>query len=194
MKTTNRIQEFRKKRGLSQLRLSEAAGLSLRTIQRLEKDPTSGSPHSLSSIAEVLAVRVEELLPMEKMESDPFPLAVLQALKVMNLSALSVLFLPFCNLIFPSWIFWNTKNEKDFILPGRKILSFQIIWTLGTVIAIFGLPPLILLAYNFHRAGGVPWAIPIYYLSLVVHIFYTIRIARALANGDTSLHFLPNIL
>ena len=194
MKEINRIQSLRKKQGLSQQALSEAAGLSLRTIQRLEKDPSSASAHSLKSVAEVLAVTIEELMPEEVEKTEAFPPLVLKGLKAMNLSALAVLILPLGNLIFPVWIFWREKNERGFNLPGKKILSFQIIWTLATLVAIFALPPLVLLAYNFHRAGGVPWAIPIYYLALIVNVVYIVRIAQCLSKGDTSLDFLPNIL
>ncbi|TVZ56299.1 DNA-binding XRE family transcriptional regulator [Lutibacter sp. Hel_I_33_5] len=54
MKLSTRIKELRKKKGLTQLDLSENSGLSLRTIQRIENDEVKPSVYSLKKIGEVL--------------------------------------------------------------------------------------------------------------------------------------------
>ena len=54
MKLGPKIKELRKKKGLTQLDLSEKSGLSLRTIQRIENSENKPSVYSLRKIGEVL--------------------------------------------------------------------------------------------------------------------------------------------
>lgn len=54
MKLGIKVKELRKKKGLTQLDLSEKSGLSLRTIQRIENDENKPSVYSLRMIGEVL--------------------------------------------------------------------------------------------------------------------------------------------
>ncbi len=75
MKVDTKILKYeRNRRAWSQQHLSEAADLSLRTIQRIE---TTGlaSPESIKSIASAFNVTVEELLVKEPM-LNKFPLSV----------------------------------------------------------------------------------------------------------------------
>ena len=53
------IKEVRKQKGLTQLDLSEHANISVRTIQRIEKDEVEPSFYSLKSISEILDVDLE---------------------------------------------------------------------------------------------------------------------------------------
>jgi transcriptional regulator with XRE-family HTH domain len=55
------IKEVRKQRGLTQLDLSEHAKISVRTIQRIEKDEVDPSFYSLKSISEILEIDLLEI-------------------------------------------------------------------------------------------------------------------------------------
>ena len=55
------IKEVRKQKGLTQLDLSEHANLSVRTIQRIEKDEVEPSFYSLKSLSEILEVDLLEI-------------------------------------------------------------------------------------------------------------------------------------
>jgi len=55
------IKEVRKQRGLTQLDLSEHAKISVRTIQRIEKDEVDPSFYSLKSIGEILEIDLLEI-------------------------------------------------------------------------------------------------------------------------------------
>jgi transcriptional regulator with XRE-family HTH domain len=55
------IKEVRKQRGLTQLDLSEHANLSVRTIQRIEKDEVDPSFYSLKSLSEILEIDLLEI-------------------------------------------------------------------------------------------------------------------------------------
>ena len=55
------IKEIRKQKGLTQLDLSEHTNLSVRTIQRIEKDEVDPSSYSLKSLSEILEVDLLEI-------------------------------------------------------------------------------------------------------------------------------------
>ena len=55
------IKEVRKQKGLTQLDLSDHANLSVRTIQRIEKDEVEPSFYSLKSLSEILGVDLLEI-------------------------------------------------------------------------------------------------------------------------------------
>ena len=55
------IKEVRKQRGLTQFELSEHAKISVRTIQRIEKDEVDPSFYSLKSIGEILEIDLLEI-------------------------------------------------------------------------------------------------------------------------------------
>lgn len=55
------IKEIRKEKKLSQTRLSELAGVSLRTVQNYEAGNTQGSYEKMKSIADALGCTIEEL-------------------------------------------------------------------------------------------------------------------------------------
>jgi len=50
------IREVRKQKGLTQLELSEETNISVRTIQRIEKDKVEPSLYSLKRISEILEI------------------------------------------------------------------------------------------------------------------------------------------
>jgi transcriptional regulator with XRE-family HTH domain len=55
------IKEVRKQKGLTQLDLSEHTNLSVRTIQRIEKDEVDPSFYSLKCLSEILEVDLLEI-------------------------------------------------------------------------------------------------------------------------------------
>lgn len=61
---SNRIRELRAKRGLTQQKLAEVAGLDYKTIQRLEGKTPRRYPNidTLEKIARALGINVSELL------------------------------------------------------------------------------------------------------------------------------------
>ena len=54
MRLGTKIKELRKKKGLTQIELSERTGLTERTIQRIENHEVEPSKHSLKEIGNVL--------------------------------------------------------------------------------------------------------------------------------------------
>jgi len=64
------IKDFRIKQGLTQQQLADEAGVTLRTIQRIENGEVKPSLHSLNSLGRVLNADVSELSP--KSEVKPY--------------------------------------------------------------------------------------------------------------------------
>ncbi|MBF8964741.1 helix-turn-helix domain-containing protein [Pontibacter sp. FD36] len=121
-----KILDIRKRKGLSQEELSEQAGISLRTLQRIEKNESEPRGYTLQSICQALDVDVEEVYDYGK-EPDK------GVLLLMHLSVLSYLLMPLGNLIFPL-IIWITQKKKVLHVheQGISLLNFQITWSLVT--------------------------------------------------------------
>jgi transcriptional regulator with XRE-family HTH domain len=64
------IKDFRIKQGLTQQQLADEAGVTLRTIQRIENGEVKPSLHSLNSLGRVLNADFSELSP--KSEIKPY--------------------------------------------------------------------------------------------------------------------------
>ena len=169
-----RIIALRKSRGFSQEVLAEQAGVSLRTIQRVERGETEPRGHTLQALAAALAVPLEALLA----ESAPIvvvpqptvaPAPTLRAdpdfLQLLNLSALSFLVLPLLNILVPWWL-WRSRRytvEHAAVL-GRRVLSFQVWWQVGSFFAFLLVVVAQVLLVKAHHAGRAE----LYFLALGV--------------------------
>lgn len=120
----NDIQSYRLEKNLTQAELAQKSGLSLRTIQRIEAGITPKG-FTLKSIAGVLGIEPEIISRSKEKNLD------LNQVKIINLSALSFIIIPFGNIILPSILTYKSKDVriKSF---GKNIISIQIIWTLIT--------------------------------------------------------------
>jgi transcriptional regulator with XRE-family HTH domain len=119
-----RVKELRKRKGLSQEDLSENSGVSLRTIQRIENAETEPTGETLKRISNALNVVPEELIDWTIIEDRGY-------LKAMNLSALTFILFPLLGILVPL-IMWVSKKDKlkDVNKVGKKVINFQITWTL----------------------------------------------------------------
>jgi len=116
----NKIQVLRESKGLTQTELSEKSGLSLRTIQRLE---AGNLPKGFTqkAIAKALETKPEELLISQEITNT-------DRAKLINLSVLSGLVIPFSGIILPLILTYKTKDAFNKEL-GKSIVSIQIILT-----------------------------------------------------------------
>lgn len=137
------ITKFRKAKGLSQETLAEDAGISLRTLQRIEKEGTNPHGDTLKKLAEVLDVSIDELLDRS--------LAInYNYIRGMHYSALTFIFLPLGHIILPI-ILWIGKKDKikDLSIYARNLLNWQITWTILVFIPMLAIFPKI----YFMRTG-----------------------------------------
>jgi transcriptional regulator with XRE-family HTH domain len=128
----NNVQALRQQRNLTQTELGERSGLALRTIQRIEAGAALKG-FTLRALAKALDSLPEDLLPTATYETD------MSRAKMINISALAFLVLPFGNIIIPSLLISKTDDQKAKTL-GKEILSVQILWTAGTGLAMVASP------------------------------------------------------
>ena len=158
------IRALRRQKGWTQADLAEAAGLSIRTIQRLESGETEAKGHSLKCLRSVFG------------EDFAKATTIPDQIRVMNLLALSFMSLPFLSLIllYRFWLRHRSKAEVDAI--GRQILNFQIEWYLG--ISILAL--LLVFLQPFLKFNGIFWGcISFASLNLLAILRASLRVNRS---------------
>jgi len=122
------VRQLREEKKLTQSELAEKSGLSLRTIQRIEAGNIPKG-FTLKTLAKSLETEPEKLFIKD--EED---IINTDRAKLINLSALSGLIIPFGGIIFPLVLTLKTKDKKNKEL-GKNILSVQII--LALVVSVF---------------------------------------------------------
>ncbi|MFW0715793.1 DUF4870 domain-containing protein [Pedobacter sp. N23S346] len=126
MKLSERIKELRNQHAFSQEEMARRAGLSLRTIQRIELNETQPRGDTLIRIAEVFGLKPDDLLKVSEDVKSNF-------MSLLNLSALTFLIFPLLGFLTPLLI-WLLKKDKSNTeeVAGRKLLNFQITWSVMT--------------------------------------------------------------
>lgn len=120
----NRLIELRKRKGFSQEFLAEESGISLRTIQRIEKGETQPRGDTLQRIAKGLGVTSEELIDWKLEKNSSY-------LVLLNTSALSFLFFPILGVLIPLVMWVSKKNNVHKVDEvGKEVVNFQITWCL----------------------------------------------------------------
>lgn len=187
-----KISSQRKNKGLSQELLAENCGISLRTIQRIENNKSKPRPYTLKRIADALNMQMEQLE-----ESANAQLAKdnsISKINLINTSALLGILIPLSNIIAPVLI-WRLYRQNPLVNEkGRKIISFQILWFLFSL--------LILLTTHFLHykitgefiSGRVPMVLVVYILLLFVNLFFIIKTSNRLKRGNKEIYsFFPNL-
>lgn len=189
---SERLKYYRRLKNFSQESLSKAAGISVRTIQRIETGESIASAYTLEKLAITLCIDVSEFTNEPTLKSFDL-LNARKQLKLLNLSTLFVLLIPLSNIILPLFILSKNKDNAALHQNGRKILNFQIFWTLVTMLFIV-LVPLLLLLFKPFRGGSVPLSIPVYYICVMANIYFTLSFSVAINNQQQFLNRIPNIL
>ena len=178
----NKIKDLRNRKGFSQENLSEESKLSLRTIQRIEKGESIPRGDTLIKISQALGVTPDDLLEWAEIEDKGY-------LTLLNLSALTVFIQPFLGIIIPL-VMWILKREKIKLVDdtGKKIISFQITWTLILFIVLMIASKGSYLPLNFNAISSFPILITdfsiaglliiLLYLYNLVFIIMNVRISQ----------------
>ena len=126
--------------GLTQEQLAERAGVTARTIQRIEAATGAAHPTTLALLAGALAVPVQDL--WREPAGNPTPpdgpaSASPTALVLLHLLPLLGVLLPFANVLAPLF-FWlyQRGDEPTFEQQGRLVVNFQVSVTLGVGLAV----------------------------------------------------------
>jgi transcriptional regulator with XRE-family HTH domain len=137
----------RKRLGLSQEELAEAAKLSLRTVQRLEKGASLPRGFTLQALAQALQLPVEALTTLPAAARSPERLSEARAAELpaptpaedvpryvafMYLSALSYVVLPGANIVLPLWLRYRKRHVPQIQAAGSQLLNFELVWSVVT--------------------------------------------------------------
>lgn len=187
----SKLKEIRNRRSLTQEELSEVSGISIRTIQRIEKELSTGSPHTIKTLAEALEIQSIDLLPDQGNDtSNSAYKSGIGKVMLMNLSSLMLGIFPLGNIIFPSVIFFFNRKNSIVNKLGRKILSFQILLTMFLFLT------LVVTGMVFGRGFGIIPApvVYTYWIVMPVNILFTLLIAIQFSKGNKILESTPRLL
>ena len=175
---STQIQQLRKQKGLSQEALAERSGLSVRTIQRIEAGVSKPRVFTLKVLANALEVSMTELEMTEQVAAKS--LKDYRYVKLMNLSILSYLVMPLANIVFPLIIWRQQKEDKLAKELGAKLISFQIWWTLMSILVFIATPLVSLALTGQTQVGQFPMAIALYFLlSQDKHLFESLFVCNS---------------
>lgn len=161
----NKIQVLRESKGLTQTELSEKSGLSLRTIQRLEAG-NAPKGFTLKAIAKALETKPEELLIFQEITNT-------DRAKLINLSVLSGLVIPFSGIILPLILTYKSKDAFNKEL-GKSIVSIQIILT--ATLSVF-----MIICPFIQKSFSVKF--PLFLIPLI--LFICLKLLVVLINGNS---------
>ncbi|MBK6264171.1 helix-turn-helix domain-containing protein [Marivirga sp. S37H4] len=162
----NKIKFFREQNGITQTELAEIANLSLRTVQRVESGESIPKGHTLSALAQAMNMQSHELLGnghvVDKEEN--------HQLRLINISALVFIGIPFGNLFFPIalWLRYRKSEKVDQI--GKHLINYHISWTV-VVSILLAVSPFV------QKVLGLPFPLILFVL-LIAYCFNIFMIAR----------------
>lgn len=158
----------RKHQGLSQEALAAMANVSLSTIQRIEKGAVQPRSFTLKTLATALELDFAKLITQEEIAPETVANASTQEIpllkRMLMYGILGTLF-PLCNIIIP-FVFW--KKKKAILsnnLAAGSILSFQILWSITVVLAIFLTELIIYLITGLE--GYRPFPVEFFFISFI---------------------------
>lgn len=159
----NQVQFLRENKNLTQTELAEKAGISLRTVQRVEAGNIPKG-FTLKSLAQALEIPTENLFVKEEIID-------LSRAKMINLSALAGIIIPFGGIIFPLFFTCKTKDPTNRKL-GKNIVSLQIILMVIFSVAMI-VSPFIQRAFSLQ--------FPVFLIPLV--LFLCLKLIVVIING-----------
>lgn len=128
------VKNLRISKGYAQEELANLSGLSIRTIQRIEKGETIPRGHTLHQLGEVLEVKVSELVRQEQRMT----VASKSSVRTIYLLVLIGIVVPLGNIIGPliGWSMYKKESEVADIV-GKNVIVTQLIYTLMTTALMF---------------------------------------------------------
>lgn len=189
----NLLKKIRNEQCLSQEELAEISQISIKTIQRIENGKSAGSAYTIKQLS--LALKVDPIaLRTPNFIASEVEVPAKEALKIMNWSAIVVILLPLSNIILPTLIYFKNKKHAGIKRIGKKIITVQILWTIGACVAMVLVPLLCMFLMGDSYAGSVPMWVPVYYVAALINVGIIVRIAYFLSNKDEDDYWLPNLL
>ena len=158
----------RKLKGYTQEELSERTEVTVRTIQRIEKGDVNPHLHTVKQLAVALSIEVDELMVLENPKDEAIQK---KWLLLMHATPLLGFVLPFCNVLFPLFLWIHKREDNDiYDRHGTKIVNFQITVLLLYVLSFVAL--LTIEKWGFFMFIAI---VPICVLIVISNTIYAIR-------------------
>lgn len=179
------ISVYREKKNLTQQELSELSGISLRTIQRIEKGEVVPRPFTIRKLQEVLDTDFGQKTEKEDLADK---------LKVFSFIQITSFFLPVV-FVFIGYLYWkrNKWDEKNNSI-FNKLVSLSVI--LSVLIPILVLIVMAALRnYNVQVSyGNIPSALLLYWGFCFIYVLVMNKLSLSVLKGKSSnLSGLPTI-
>ncbi|WP_436516968.1 helix-turn-helix domain-containing protein [Ekhidna sp. To15] len=178
----------RKTKHLSQEELAHQSGISLRTIQRIEKGTVNPHGHTLKTLASALEL---DLSKIESGHSENHE----GKLRTLNIIGLLVIIAPLIH-VFIQLIYWRRKktNKKGNQVESR-IISFQIMWLLTTLFTFVLIHIISYLIAGQSVIGHFPYRLTTYIFLLILNAAIVANTAIQLNKHQTKiLSWVPPLL
>lgn len=204
------LKEHRKSKQYSQQDLADASNISVRTIQRIEAGLSTCSPYVIKTLCKSLEIGIEELTieatstAMVECEEETNETNETKNLvpknnnpdivKWMNLSALSVILFPLLNLILPCIIYWRTRKSISDTSKPLKLLSFQLVWSILTLLLLIFIPAIIHALFGQFEISGFPIFTWVYFICVAINVVITLHSATKIVRNEPILEGIPSIL
>ncbi len=185
MKFNDKMLQLRDERKMSQEELSVASGISVRTIQRIEKGQVTPRPYTARKLLEALAISLEEF-NADAYNHSSDAIEENTRLNRFMISNFLVFLLPIFYLVvvIAIWKKGTWSNTSNVIC--KKILSFQVIWTILSVSITLLTPLLIKLLGGQYVIGQLfPTPILVYLCLSFMAVFIVFRITRSFKKSNS---------
>lgn len=184
-----KLNEIRKRKGLSQEMLAEQSGISLRTIQRIERSEVNPQPYTLRKLADTLEVDSIELVATTETKNHTAPL------RYMILSSMLMIVPLLSNVLIPLAIWYYHRQNQQIKTLGAHFISLQIIWLIATIVLIVIGRNITLMITGSTTPGHFSPIASVYFLMICINAIVCIKIAMDLARDDPKcLSKVPRIL
>lgn len=191
-----KIIKARKQKGLSQEALAAIANISLSTIQRIEKGKVQPRSFTLKTLATALEINYSELIVQDKLidevSIDNSQQKLLASKRMLVYGMLGTL-LPLFNIIIPYIILKREKSILANNAASGSILSFQILWSISVVLAIFLTEFVIYLVTGLEGYRPFPVEFFIYIIFVIINLTISLKQIKKLnIKNQTIFSFIPN--
>lgn len=173
----SKVKQLRKRKGYSQEYLAEESGISLRTVQRIEKGENTPRGDTLKRLAGSLDVSPDEIIDWELQDDHNY-------LKNTQLSALGFLIFPLLGIIIPLAM-WLAKKDKITSINSttKSLINFEITWNLLVLVAFLFLPVYTSLKIHLTHVVVAP-ADELYLIrNLLILLLYGLNVALIIRNS-----------
>ncbi|PZX55651.1 helix-turn-helix domain-containing protein [Algoriphagus chordae] len=117
-----KLKTLRLKKGYSQDELAESAGVSLRTVQRMENAEAIPRMDTVRRLFQIFGMSPDEVFDWTQTEDKGYLIG-------MNLSGLAFVLIPLLGVVLPI-VLWMSRKDKITGVSelGRQLVNFQITW------------------------------------------------------------------